>query len=78
LREVLGHCIKLCAEGREGFRHIVLLFSLPHQNDDDDRESSKQILLLHYVKTKKVEYPAYKVLKTRPVFSSRDHFIRYV
>ncbi|PNF14612.1 hypothetical protein B7P43_G12121 [Cryptotermes secundus] len=77
LREVLGHCIKVCAEGREVFHHILLLFSLPHQNDEEDRESSKQLLLLHYVKTRRVEFPTYVVLKTRPIFSSREDLIRF-
>lgn len=77
LREVLGHCIRLSAEGRECFHHILLLFSLPHQNDEEDRESSKQILLLHYVKTRRVEFPTCVILKTMPIFSSRDDLIRF-
>jgi hypothetical protein len=77
LREALGHCIKLCAEIREGFRRIVLLFSLPHQDDNEDRESSRQLLLLHNVKTRKVEFPTYIIHKTIPIFPSRNDFIRY-
>jgi len=75
--EALGHCIKLCDKGRETFRRIVRLFSLPHQDDDDDRETSKQLILLHYVKTGKVKFPTYVTLKTRPIFSSREDLIRY-
>ena len=75
--EALGHCIKLCDKGREGFRRIVRLFSLPHQDDDDDRETSKQLILLHYVKTGKVKFPTYTIFKTRPIFSSREDLIRY-
>lgn len=77
LMEALGHCIKLCDEGIEGFRRIVRLFSLPHQDDDDDRETSKQLLLLHYVKTGKVTFPTYVILKTKPIFSSREDLTRY-
>jgi hypothetical protein len=75
--EALGHCIKLCDKGREVFRRIVRLFSLPHQDDDEDRETSRQLILLHYVKTGKVEFPTYVILKTRPIFSSRDDLMRY-
>jgi hypothetical protein len=78
VREVLGHCIKLCAEGREGFLRITLLFSLPHQQDDEDGEFSKQLLLMHYVKTRQVEFPTYVVCKTIPIFPSRNDLIRYV
>jgi hypothetical protein len=77
LMEALGHCIKLCDEGREGFCRIVRLFSLPHQDDNEDRETSKQLILLHYVKTGKVKFPTYVILKTKPLFSSRDDLIRY-
>ena len=77
LMEALGHCIKLCDKGREAFHRIVRLFSLPHQDDDDDRETSKQLILLHYVKTGKVKFPTYVTLKNRPIFSSREDLIRY-
>jgi hypothetical protein len=56
----------------------MLLFSLPHQDDEEDGESSKQLLLMHYVKTRKVEFPTYIILKTLPIFSSRNDLIRYV
>jgi hypothetical protein len=77
LMEALGHCIKLCDKGREAFHRIVRLFSLPHQDDDDDRETSKQLILLHYVKTGKVKFPTYVTLKNRPIFSSREDLIRF-
>ena len=55
--KALGHCVELCDKGREAFRRIVRLFSLPHQDDDDDCETSKQLILFHYVKTGKVKFP---------------------
>jgi len=77
LMEALGHCIKLCDKGRDSLHHIVRLFSLHHQDDDEDRETSKQLILLHYVKTGKVEFPTYMVVKIRLIFSSRDDLMWY-
>lgn len=75
--EALGHGIKLCDKGRESFHHIVRLFSPPHQDDDEDRETSEQLTFLHYVKTGKVEFSTYMTVKTRPFFSSRDDLMMY-
>ncbi|PSN42849.1 hypothetical protein C0J52_16421 [Blattella germanica] len=75
LRDNLNHCIKLNEQARQSFFRLFQLFSLPHQDLDSDREVSKQLLLMHYVKTKRVEYPRYDILKTIPIFSSRDEFI---
>jgi len=77
LIEALGNCIKLCDKGRESIRCIVCLFSLPHQDDDEDQENSQQLILLRYVKTRKVEFATYMIVKTRPIFFSRDDLMRY-
>ncbi|XP_021935239.1 fanconi-associated nuclease 1-like isoform X2 [Zootermopsis nevadensis] len=77
LREALGHCIKLCTRDREGFFRIMLLFSLPHQYDEEDRQCSKQLLLMNCVKTRTVEFPTYIIHKTIPIFTARNDLIRF-
>ncbi|XP_069678511.1 fanconi-associated nuclease 1-like [Periplaneta americana] len=72
LRDELRHCIKLCEKQRKTFRRIFLLFSLPHQNTNEDRDVSRQLILLHYVKTNKIIFPSFSIQKTRPVFQTRD------
>ena len=78
MRENLRHCIKLCEDKRQSFLRVILLFSLPHQDIDEDREVSKQLIMLHYVKTSRVQFPTFAILKTTPVFSTKEELNWYV
>ncbi|XP_067015080.2 fanconi-associated nuclease 1 [Anabrus simplex] len=76
--KLVGHSIKLCDDARKLFHRISVLFSVPFSSDDNVESVVYQNTLhINYVENGKMIYPNYNIVKTMPLFASKEALMKY-
>ncbi|CAL4136772.1 unnamed protein product, partial [Meganyctiphanes norvegica] len=76
-RATVGRCCMINKEIRRLFMRVLMLYSLPRYDDDEEGGQQSQLTTLLMVNMGKMIFPEYDILRKYAIFKSRDDLIKF-